>query len=151
MIYLDNAATTRPCGAAVQAITRTLTQDWGNPSAVHRFGITAARLLQQSRKSVAQALGAQPDRVFFTSCGTEADNWAIFSAAERMAKRGKHIVTTAVEHHAVLNPMKKLAERGFDVTFLQPDALGNVTLEQLQAALRKDTILVSIWLVNTIG
>ena len=78
MIYLDNAATTRPCGAAVQAITRTLTQDWGNPSAVHRFGITAARLLQQSRKSVAQALGAQPDRVFFTSCGTEADNWAIF-------------------------------------------------------------------------
>ena len=148
MIYLDNAATTRPCGAAVQAITRTLTQDWGNPSAVHRFGITAARLLQQSRKSVAQALGAQPDRVFFTSCGTEADNWAIFSAAERMGKRGKHIVTTAVEHHAVLNPMKKLAERGFDVTFLQPDALGRITLEQLQAALRKDTILVSIMMVN---
>lgn len=148
MIYLDNAATTRPCEAAVQAISRTLTQDWGNPSAVHRFGITAARLLQQSRKSVALAMGAQPERVFFTSCGTEADNWAIFSAAERMAKRGRHVITTAVEHHAVLNPMKKLAERGFEVTFLQPDALGNITTEQLQSALRRDTVLVSIMMVN---
>ena len=148
MIYLDNAATTRPCEAAVQATLRALTEDWGNPSSVHRLGISAARLLQRSRQSVAAALGAQPERVFFTSCGTEADNWAIFSGAERMAKRGRHAITTAVEHHAVLNPMKKLEERGFEVTYLQPDALGRVTLEQLQGALRKDTVLVSIMMVN---
>ncbi len=148
MIYLDNAATTRPCAAAVEAITRTLTDDWGNPSSVHRLGIDAARLLQASRRSVAQALGAQPDRVFFTSCGTEADNWAIFSAAERMAKRGRHIITTAVEHHAVLNPFKKLEERGFEVTWLQPDEQGRISLESLQAALRRDTVLVSIMMVN---
>ena len=147
-IYLDNAATTRPCEAAVQATLRALTEDWGNPSSVHRLGISAARLLQRSRQSVAAALGAQPERVFFTSCGTEADNWAIFSGAERMAKRGRHAITTAVEHHAVLNPMKKLEERGFEVTYLQPDALGRVTLEQLQGALRKDTVLVSIMMVN---
>ena len=148
MIYLDNAATTRPCEAAVQATLRALTEDWGNPSSVHRLGISAARLLQRSRQSVAAALGAQPERVFFTSCGTEADNWAIFSGAERMAKRGRHAITTAVEHHAVLNPMKKLEERGFEVTYLQPDTLGRVTLEQLQGALRKDTVLVSIMMVN---
>ena len=148
MIYLDNAATTRPCAAAVEAITKALTTDWGNPSAQYRFGIDAARLLRGARQSVAEALGAPADRVFFTSGGTEADNWAIFSAAERLGKRGKHIVTTAVEHHAVLHPMQKLAERGFDVTYLQPDALGRVTLEALQAAQRPDTILVSIMMVN---
>ena len=148
MIYLDNAATTRPCAAAVEAITRTLTQDWGNPSSVHRLGTGAARLLHRARQSVAGALGAQADRVFFTSGGTEADNWAIFSAAERMGKRGKHIITTTVEHHAVLNPMKKLEERGFEVTYLQPDALGRIALSDLQAALRRDTILVSIMMVN---
>lgn len=148
MIYLDNAATTRPCAAAVEAVTNALTADWGNPSAQYRFGIDAARLLRGARQSVAEALGAETDRVFFTSGGTEADNWAIFSAAERLGKRGKHIVTTAVEHHAVLHPMQKLAERGFDVTYLQPDALGRVTLEALQAALRPDTILVSIMMVN---
>lgn len=148
MIYLDNAATTRPCEAAVAAITETLVRDWGNPSSVHRFGIDAARLLNRSRQSVAEALGAEPERVFFTSGGTEADNWAIFSAAERLGKRGRHIVTTAVEHHAVLHPIQKLAERGFEVTYLQPDALGNITVEALQAALRKDTVLVSIMMVN---
>lgn len=148
MIYLDNAATTRPCEAAVAAITDTLTRDWGNPSSVHHFGIEAARLLAHSRQSVAEALGAEPERVFFTSGGTEADNWAVFSAAERLGKRGRHIVTTAVEHHAVLHPMKRLEGRGFEVTYLQPDALGRITVEALQAALRKDTILVSIMMVN---
>ncbi len=148
MIYLDNAATTKPCPAAVEAITKALTQDWGNPSAQYRFGIEAARLLRQSRQAVAQALGGETDRVYFTSGGTEADNWAIFSAAERLGKRGKHIITTAVEHHAVLNPMKKLEEQGFEVTWLQPDGLGNISLEKLDAALRPDTILVSIMMVN---
>lgn len=148
MIYLDNAATTRPCAEAVEAITKTLTEDWGNPSAQYRFGIDAARLLRSARQSVAEALGAETDRVFFTSGGTEADNWAIFAAAERLGKRGRHIVTTAVEHHAVLHPMQKLQERGFAVTYLQPDSLGRISAESLQAALRPDTVLVSIMMVN---
>lgn len=148
MIYLDNAATTRPCDACVEAMTDALTQRWANPSALYHFGVEAARLLRQCRQSVADALGAETDRVFFTAGGTEADNWAIFSAAERLGKRGKHIITTAVEHSAVLNPMKKLEEKGFEVTYLQPDELGRIRVESLQAALRRDTILVSIMMVN---
>lgn len=148
MIYLDNAATTRPCAEAVEAITKTLTADWGNPSAQYHFGVEAARLLRSARQSVAEALGAETDRVFFTSGGTEADNWAIFAAAERLGKRGKHIITTAVEHHAVLHPMQKLEERGFEVTYLQPDGLGRISVESLQKALRPDTILVSVMMVN---
>ena len=148
MIYLDNAATTRPCAEAVAAVNDALTARWGNPSAVHRLGIEAARLLRTARQDVAEAMGAETERVFFTSGGTEADNWAIFSAAERLGKRGRHIVTTAVEHHAVLHPMQKLERQGFSVTYLQPDAEGRVSLESLQAALRPDTILVSIMMVN---
>ena len=148
MIYLDNAATTRPCAATVEAVTETLTRDWGNPSAQYWLGIDAARLLRRCRVEVAEAMGAETDRIYFTSGGTEGDNWAIFSAAERLGKRGKHIITTAVEHHAVLHPMEKLESRGFEVTYLKPDALGRVTVEQLQAALRPDTILVSIMMVN---
>ena len=148
MIYLDNAATTRPCAEAVAAVNDALTARWGNPSAVHRLGIEAARLLRTARQDVAEAMGAETERVFFTSGGTEADNWAIFSAAERLGKRGRHIVTTAVEHHAVLHPMQKLEQQGFSVTYLQPDAEGRVSLEALQAALRPDTILVSIMMVN---
>ena len=100
MIYLDNSATTQPCEACVRAMTELLTDCWGNPSSVHAHGIAAHHRLRQAREQVASALGAEPDRVFFTSGGTEADNWAIFSAAERLGKRGHHIVTTAVEHHA---------------------------------------------------
>ena len=148
MIYLDNAATTRPCAEAVAAVNDALTARWGNPSAVHRLGIEAARLLRTARQDVAEAMGAETERVFFTSGGTEADNWASFSAAERLGKRGRHIVTTAVEHHAVLHPMQKLERQGFSVTYLQPDAEGRVSLEALQAALRPDTILVSIMMVN---
>ena len=148
MIYLDNSATTKPCPAAVEAINNALTETWGNPSALYGFGIDTARQLRAARMKVAAALGAEPDRVFFTSGGTEADNWAIFGAAKRMGKRGKHIITTAIEHHAVLNCMKELETQGFEVTYLQPDKLGNITLDALKAALRKDTILVSIMMVN---
>ena len=148
MIYLDNSATTKPRPEAVAAMTEALTSAWGNPSSVHSLGIAAEHLLRSSREAVAAKLGAEPDRVFFTSGGTEADNWAIFSTAERLGKRGKHIVTTAVEHHAVLHPMKKLEERGFEVTYLQPDETGFVSAEALAAVLRKDTILVSIMMVN---
>ena len=127
MIYLDNAATTRPCAEAVAAVNDALTARWGNPSAVHRLGIEAARLLRAARQDVAEAMGAETERVFFTSGGTEADNWAIFSAAERLGKRGRHIVTTAVEHHAVLHPMQKLEQQGFSVTYLPVDSEGFVS------------------------
>ena len=125
-----------------------LTENWANPSALYSFGIEAGRQLRTARHAVAAAMGAEPDRVFFTSGGTEADNWAIFSTVKRFGKRGKHIITTAIEHHAILHCMKELESQGFEVTYLQPDASGTVTLEALKAALRKDTILVSIMMVN---
>ena len=148
MIYLDNSATTKPCPAAVEAMTEALTQGWGNPSALYHFGIDAARELRAARNKVAAAMGAEPDRVFFTSGGTEADNWAIFSTVKRYGKKNKHIITSAIEHHAILNCMKELESQGYEVTYLQPDALGRITLDSLKAALRKDTILVSIMMVN---
>ena len=148
MIYFDNSATTKPCREAVEAVTQALTSGWGNPSALYTFGIEAAGQLRACRAKVASALGAEPDRVFFTSGGTEADNWAIFGTIKRMGKRGRHIVTTAVEHHAILNCMKQLEAQGFQVTYLQPDKEGNISLESLRQALRRDTILVSIMMVN---
>ena len=148
MIYFDNSATTKPCREAVEAVTQALTSGWGNPSALYTFGIEAAGQLRACRAKVASALGAEPDRVFFTSGGTEADNWAIFGTIKRMGKRGRHIVTTAVEHHAILNCMKQLEAQGFQVTYLQPDKEGHISLESLRQALRRDTILVSIMMVN---
>ena len=148
MIYLDNSATTKPCAQAVEAMMLAMTENWANPSALYSFGIETGRQLRTARHAVAAAMGAEPDRVFFTSGGTEADNWAIFSTAKRFGKRGKHIITTAIEHHAVLNCMKELESQGFDVTYLQPDATGTVPVDALKAALRKDTILVSIMMVN---
>ena len=148
MIYLDNSATTKPCKEAVEAMNHMLTQCWGNPSSVHHLGVEAERQMKTARNQVAELLGAEPERVFFTSGGTEADNWAIFSAAERLGKRGKHIITTAVEHHAVLHPMEKLAAQGFEITYLKPDETGFVSVETLSEALRPDTILVSVMMVN---
>ncbi len=148
MIYLDNSATTKPCAEAVAAMTAALTDGWANPSALYCFGFDAARQLRKARHKVAAAMGAEPDRVFFTSGGTEADNWAIFSNAKRYGKKNKHIITSSIEHHAVLHCMKELEAQGFEVTYLQPDDMGRITLDALKAALRPDTILVSIMMVN---
>ena len=148
MIYLDNSATTKPCLQAVEAVAEAMTTHWGNPSALYNFGIDTAKQLRQARHQVAAAMGAEPDRIFFTAGGTEADNWAIFSTAKRLGKRGKHIITTAIEHHAILNCMKDLEAQGFEVTYLQPEKDGTVTLEALKQALRSDTILVSIMMIN---
>ena len=148
MIYLDNSATTKTCKEAVEAVMDAMTENWANPSSLYHFGMEGAKLMRSARAKVASALGAEPDRVFFTSGGTEADNWAIYSSVKRMGKRGKHIITTAVEHPAILNCMKDLESQGYEVTYLQPDNLGCVTLDALKAALRKDTILVSIMMVN---
>ena len=148
MIYLDNSATTKPCAAALEAIDSALTTQWGNPSALYDFGLDAARALRTARGQVAAAMGAEPGRVFFTSGGTEADNWAVFSSAKKLGKRGKHIITTAVEHHAILNCMKELEAQGYTVTYLQPDGEGRISLDSLSQALTRDTILVSIMMVN---
>lgn len=148
MIYLDNSATTKPCPEAVAAVNAAMTENWGNPSALYDFGIDTARKLLLARSQVAKALGAERDRIFFTSGGTEADNWAIFGTIKRMGKRGKHIITTSIEHPAVLNCMNQLENQGYTVTYLQPDTMGNISVESLKAALRKDTILVSIMMVN---
>ena len=148
MIYLDNSATTKPNAACVQAMTRLLCDTWGNPSSVHELGIAAERELKNARKEVAASLGAEPDRVFFTSGGTEADNWAIFSTCERLKKRGNHIVTTAVEHHAVLHTLAKLEKEGFEVTYLDVRKGHNVTAQQVKDAIRPDTCLVTTMYAN---
>ena len=148
MIYLDNSATTKPCKEAVEAMTNALTELWANPSALYSFGFDAAKALRGARAAVAGALGAEPDRVFFTSGGTEADNWALLGAAKRFGKKHKHIVTTSIEHHAVLNCVKELELQGFDVTYLKPDSLGRITVDTLKSALRADTFLVSVMMVN---
>ena len=150
MIYLDNSATTKPCQEAVEAMTAALTENWGNPSALYDFGIDTARMLRSARRSVASAMGAEPDRVFFTAGGTEADNWAVFGTAKKLGKRGKHIVTTAIEHHAILHCTRELEAQGFEVTYLHPDSTGQISLEALKEALRPDTILVSVMMVNNI-
>ena len=148
MIYLDNSATTKPCKEAVEAITQALTKNWANPSALYSFGFDAAKALRSARSAVAAALGAEPDRVFFTSGGTEADNWALIGAAKRFGKKNKHIISTSIEHHAVLNTLKALEAQGFEVTYLEPDSNGTIPLDALKAALRKDTFLVSVMMVN---
>lgn len=148
MIYLDNSATTQPCREAVEAMMHAMTGLWANPSALYNFGIDAARELRAARHSVAAALGAEPDRVFFTSGGTEADNWAILGTARRFGKKNKHIITTAIEHHAVLNTVKELEAQGYEVTYLQPDSQGRITTDALKGALRRDTCLVSVMMVN---
>ncbi len=148
MIYLDNSATTKPCAEAVEAMTAALTELWANPSALYQFGIDAAHAMRTARGRVATAMGAEPDRVFFTSGGTEADNWALFGAARRFGKKNKHILSTAIEHPAILNALKDLETQGFTVTYLQPDAQGQITLESFRSALRADTFLISVMMVN---
>ncbi len=146
--YLDNAATTPVRPEAAQAALEAMTGGWGNPSSQYALGKEAATQVQGWRSDVAHALGCRPEEVFFTSCGSESDNWAIHGALEWNRRKGKHIVTTAVEHAAVLEPVKALERRGYEVTYLQPDHAGNIGPAQLTNALRPDTVLVSMMLVN---
>ena len=148
IIYLDHAATTPVCPAAAQAAVEAMTQHFGNPSSQYPLGKAAAKRREEHRSTVAAALGCAPEELFFTSCGTEGDNWAIRAAVEKNQKKGRHIVTTAIEHDAVLQPMKALQAQGFEVTFLRPDAHGNIDSQAVRDAIRPDTILVSMMLVN---
>ena len=148
MIYFDHAATTRVLPEAAQAAMKTMTEDYGNPSSLYQLGVQAAKRMGEHREQVARALGCQGEEIFFTSCGTEGDNWAIHGAVDLGRRVGKHIITTAYEHAAVLEPCKALEGQGYQVTYLQPDRSGNITARQVKEALRPDTILVSMMLVN---
>ena len=146
--YLDNSATTRVCPEAAAAALRAMTEVYGNPSSTYTRGREAKKLLDASRKMVSDALGCQPGELVFTSCGSESDNWALLSGAEAMSRRGKHVITSAVEHDAVRKSAEELERRGYELTYLRPDASGAIDPESVRNALRPDTILVSLMLVN---
>ena len=148
MHYLDHAATTPVPPQVAQAMAEALTENFGNPSAQYELGRKARDLVEQGRGRVAAALGCRPAQVAFTSCGTEGDNWAILAALHQNRRTGRHIVTTAVEHSAVLQCVKRLEQEGCAVTYVRPDGTGHITAGQVLAALREDTALVSVMLVN---
>ena len=148
MIYLDNAATTPVPAAVADAMYDVLTRHFGNPSSQYPIGQEMKRAVEDWRAVIAAALGCPPERLYFTSCGTESDNWAIQSAVWQGRHTGRHIITTAVEHSAVLEPCRWLQQQGYEVTCLKPDRSGQITVEQVAAALRDDTVLVSMMLVN---
>ncbi|MEY8717520.1 cysteine desulfurase family protein [Ligilactobacillus murinus] len=148
MIYFDNSATTKVHPEVLTTYTKVSEAIWGNPSSLHKMGENAYNLLEQSRAQIAELLGCQKEEIFFTSGGTEGDNWAIKGTALEKGIYGKHLITTQVEHPAVLNSMKQLEKLGFEVTYLPVDENGRVSVLDLKQALRKDTILVSVMAVN---
>ena len=147
-IYLDNAATTRVCDEAAKTAFETMTSFYGNPSSTHTKGREAAVVLTKARGQVASALGCKPSELFFTSCGSESDNWAILCGAEAMKHRGRHVISSLVEHDAVRKSLSELERRGFEVTRLAPEADGSISVSALAEALRPDTVLVSLMTVN---
>ncbi|MGT2928910.1 cysteine desulfurase family protein [Streptococcus dentasini] len=149
MIYLDNAATTPLTPGVIESMTKVMTETFGNPSSIHTYGRQANQLLRDSRHVIAQYLGSQANKIIFTSGGTESNNMAIQGYALANQDKGKHLITTAVEHHSVLHVMQYLEKRfGFEVTYLQPDENGQITPNSLSKALREDTILVSAMFAN---
>ncbi len=147
--YLDNAATTKTCPEAAEAALRAMTDIYGNPSSTHTPGRAAHKLLEACRKDVADALGAgRSDEVVFTSCGSESDNWALFGGAEAMKRKGRHIISSLAEHDAVRRPLERLEQQGFEITRLRPDSTGRIDPGQVLDALREDTVLVSLMMVN---
>lgn len=148
MIYLDHAATTPVPKAVADAMYEVLTGQFGNPSSQYPMGQEAKQLVEGCRSVIAKALGCQSKNIYFTSCGTESDNWAIQAAVWQGRHNGSHIITTAVEHSAVLESCKWLEKQGWEVTYLQPDKDGNIHVEQVENALREDTVLVTMMLVN---
>ena len=148
MIYLDNAATTPMSLLAISTMTKVMQDIYGNPSSIHSHGRLANKLLREARQDLAKLLGTKPDKLFFTAGGTESNNTAIIGYCLRNQHRGKHIITTAIEHHSVLEPIEYLVKHfGFEVTIIQPDRQV-ITAQQIQEALRNDTILVSTMFVN---
>lgn len=147
-IYLDNAATTRVRPEVAAEMMPILTEVYGNASSVHAFGREAKKALEKARSQVAAAIGAKKEEIYFTAGGSESDNWAIKGLAHALRKKGTHLITTAIEHHAVLHTCQALEKEGFEVTYLPVDEYGLVTPEQVEAAIRPDTILVSVMMAN---
>ncbi len=146
--YLDNAATTAVCPEAAEAALRAMTICYGNPSSTHAKGREAAKLLAASRGELADALGCAAEELVFTSCGSESDNWALLGGAEAARRTGRHVISSLVEHDAVRKSLDLLEERGWEVTRLKPDPSGAIRVEDVKAALREDTALVSLMMVN---
>ena len=147
-MYLDNSATTKPCERAIQNINLALSDAWGNPSSLYDMGFQAQMLVDDTRKAVSAMLHCREDEIYFTGSGTESNNTALIGAAHARQRRGKRIVTTAIEHPSVLETIKRLEDDGFEVVYLKPQANGMVCAEDIKNSVNKDTILVSIMLVN---
>ena len=148
MIYLDNAATTKTAPKVVEAMLPFFTEFYGNASTVYEFGAKSKEAVSAARETIANAIGAKGNEVYFTAGGSEADNWAIKATAEAYKDKGRHIITSKIEHHAVLHTCQWLEQNGFEVTYLDVDEFGVVKLEELKKAIRPDTILISIMFAN---
>ena len=148
MIYFDNSATTKIAPEALQSYVQTSERFWGNPSSLHRLGGQAFQVLEKAREHIAILLGAKTEEIYFTSGGTESNNWAIKGTALEKRVFGNHIITTKIEHPSVLNTVKQLAQLGFEISYLDVNDKGEISLEQLESMLKKETILVSVMAVN---
>ncbi len=148
LIYLDNAATTKTAPEVVEAMLPYFSEYYGNPSSIYTFAAKNKEVETQQREKIAQILGAKTNEIYFTAGGTEADNWALKATAEAYEKKGKHIITTKIEHHAILHTCQYLEGRGFEVTYLDVDEYGLVNPEELEQAIRPDTILISVMFAN---
>ena len=147
-VYLDNSATTRAYPEVASLVAEIMTKEYGNPASMHLKGVEAESYIKASKKTIAGILKVQEKEIFYTSGGTEADNWALMGAAYANARMGRHLITTRIEHPAVLKTMEHLKEQGFEITYLPVDSLGRVYPEDVQRAIRRDTILVSVMYVN---
>lgn len=148
LIYLDNAATTKTCKEAVDAMLPYYTEFYGNPSSVYSLGSESKKAITEAREVIAESLGAKTNEIYFTAGGSEADNWALKATALAYANKGKHIITSKIEHHAILHTCEHLEKEGFEVTYLDVDKDGKVDLEKLKEAIRPDTILITIMYAN---
>ncbi len=148
IIYMDNAATTATRPEVLEEMLPFFTQRYGNPSSIHSVGRDTRKAVENARRQVAAALGAEPREIYFTAGGSESDNWAISCAATALESKGKHIITSAIEHHAVLHTCAALEKRGYEVTYIPVDADGLVNPEDVRAAIRKDTVLITIMTAN---
>ncbi|GHV76517.1 cysteine desulfurase NifS [Spirochaetia bacterium] len=149
-IYVDNSATTPVSEKALAAMMPYFRENFGNPSAIYRYGQEAKKALEDSRRMAATAIGALNNELYFTSGGSESDNWAIHSIGETKKSKGNHIISSAIEHNAVLRTLEKLQKQGYEVTLLNPDKYGQITAEQLKKAIRDDTIFISIMMANNV-
>lgn len=148
LIYLDNAATTKTRPEVVDAMLPYFTEFYGNPSSVYEFSTESKKAVTHARETIAQALGAKTNEIYFTAGGSESDNWALTATAEAYAGKGKHIITSKIEHHAILHTCQYLEKRGYEVTYLDVDENGVIKLDELKKAIRPDTILISIMFAN---